>query len=134
MKDRKEIDQLFQEGFKEFEAAPPADMWERIDAKLRKKDDRKVIQLWWRWAGVAALSALLFTTGTLFMGPDSTEGDGVLVETESTTEPNTTKETQTEDAIKTPECQTIDEAIGDLEKDSPAESKTEDDLIDRSKK
>jgi len=134
MKDRKEIDQLFQEGFKEFEAAPPADMWERIDAKLRKKDDRKVIPLWWRWAGVAALIALLLTTGTLFMGPDSTEGDGVLVETESTTEPNTTKETQTENAITNPEGQTIDEAIGELEKDSPAESKTDEDLIDRSKK
>ena len=65
MKERKNIDDLFREGFENFEATPPADTWDQIAAKLqKKKKDRKIIPIWWRVAGVAALLALLFTIDT----------------------------------------------------------------------
>ncbi len=64
MKGKKHIDNLFQEGFKNFEATPSPDVWANIQAKMtEEKDDRKVIPLWWKLAGVAALVALLVTIG-----------------------------------------------------------------------
>ena len=55
MSDKKKIDRLFQEGFKDFEAQPDDAVWKRIEAKLEKKKKRRVIPIWWQYAGVAAL-------------------------------------------------------------------------------
>jgi hypothetical protein len=64
MKNKKHIDELFKERFQNLEVSPPARVWDNIEARLnQKKQDRKVIPLWWRVAGVAALLALLFTVG-----------------------------------------------------------------------
>ena len=64
MKEKKDIDSLFQERFEGYQATPPPEAWEQIQAQLKKeKDDRKVIPLWLRVAGVAALIALLITVG-----------------------------------------------------------------------
>jgi len=54
MSERKNIDKLFQEKFKDFEAEPSAEMWPRIEAKLKEKKDRKIIPFWWKLSGVAA--------------------------------------------------------------------------------
>ncbi|MCG9791974.1 MSCRAMM family adhesin SdrC [Flavobacterium algicola] len=55
MKERKDIDRLFQEQFKDFEATPNEQVWSNIAAEL-KKDKRKtrVLPLWWQYAGIAA--------------------------------------------------------------------------------
>jgi hypothetical protein len=63
MKKNKNIDKLFKERFKNFEASPSPDVWNKIQAKLKEKDDRKVIPLWFKLGGIAALFALLFTIG-----------------------------------------------------------------------
>lgn len=76
MKNKKQIDKLFQERFQNFDATPPPEVWATIEAQLRKdKRDRKVIPLWWKVAGVAALLALLFTIGNSVFdfGDSSTE-------------------------------------------------------------
>jgi len=63
MKKNKNIDELFKERFKNFEASPSPDVWNKIQAKLKEKNDRKVIPLWVKLGGVAALFALIFTIG-----------------------------------------------------------------------
>ena len=64
MKDKKNIDRLFTERFKDFEATPSPEVWDRIKEKLKEEeDDRKLIPIWWKWAGVAALLVLLITAG-----------------------------------------------------------------------
>jgi hypothetical protein len=63
MKKNKNIDELFKERFRNFEATPSPDVWNKIQAKLKEKDDRKVIPLWIKLGGVAALLALIFTIG-----------------------------------------------------------------------
>ena len=76
MKEKKQIDKLFQERFQDFEATPPPEAWANIEAQLRKeKKDRKVIPLWWKVGGVAALLALLLTIGnSVFdLGTDGTQ-------------------------------------------------------------
>lgn len=67
MSDKKHIDRLFQERFKDFEATPSDAVWENIEAELnKKKKKRRIIPIWWRYAGVAALIVLLLTVGGLF--------------------------------------------------------------------
>ena len=64
MNDKKNIDRLFQEKFKDFEVAPNDAIWDRINESLpKKKKKRRVIALWWQIGGVAAVIALLLTVG-----------------------------------------------------------------------
>lgn len=64
MRDKKHIDRLFQEGLKDFEATPSNAVWENIEAELNKdKKKRRIIPIWWRYAGVAALLLVFLTLG-----------------------------------------------------------------------
>jgi len=86
MKEKKHIDALFKEAFKEFEATPPANAWENIQAGLKKeKEERKIIPIWWKLGGVAALLALLLTAGKfVFPTPDTSQP--AVVEINKTTD------------------------------------------------
>ena len=67
MSDKKHIDRLFQEGFKDFEVTPNNAVWRNIESELKKKNKkRRVIPIWWRYAGIAALLLLLVTIGGLY--------------------------------------------------------------------
>ncbi|NUY80183.1 PorT family protein [Flavobacterium sp. MAH-1] len=63
MSERKNIDRLFQERFKDFESEPSEQAWKNIEARLEEKKDRKLIPFWFKYAGVAAvlLIGLLLT-------------------------------------------------------------------------
>ena len=64
MEDKKNIDRLFQEKFKDFEVKPNDAIWDRINESLpNKKKKRRVVALWWQLGGIAATIALLFTVG-----------------------------------------------------------------------
>lgn len=71
MNDKKNIDRLFQEKFKDFEVAPNDALWDRINESLpHKKKKRRVIALWWQIGGVAAAITLLFTVGVTVFNTD----------------------------------------------------------------
>jgi len=68
MKEKKNIDRIFQEKFKDFEKEPSEKVWNNIASRLDKKDKKKplIIPLWLKFGGVAAVMAaiiasLLFT-------------------------------------------------------------------------
>jgi len=62
MEERKHIDRLYQEKFKDFEASPRDAVWKNISSKLQEKQRKKrVLPLWYRMAGIAALFALFFS-------------------------------------------------------------------------
>ncbi|SDG73458.1 hypothetical protein [Winogradskyella thalassocola] len=84
MSDKKNIDRLFQEKFKDFEVAPNDALWDRINESLpNKKKKRRVIALWWQIGGVAAAIALLFTVGvTVFSSDDGNSQEFPIVNTE----------------------------------------------------
>lgn len=85
MSDKKHIDRLFQEGFKDFEAVPSDAVWENIEAKLNeKKKKRRVIPIWWRYAGVAALLLLLLTVGGIYFNNTDEGTTNQIVDTENT--------------------------------------------------
>lgn len=55
MSERKNIDRLFQESFKDYEVAPPLDSWKNIEERLQKKDKkRRIIPFWLQFSGIAA--------------------------------------------------------------------------------
>lgn len=66
MNDKKNIDRLFQEKFKDFEVIPDEIVWEKIKARQNKNKKRIfLIPFWYRVAGVAALIALIFGISSL---------------------------------------------------------------------
>ena len=85
MKDKKHIDKLFKDRFKNFEASPSPEVWGSIQASLEsRKKNRKIIPLFWKVGGVAALLALLFTIG--FSIYNSTKVDTTIVTNDESTE------------------------------------------------
>ena len=86
MKDKKNIERIFQETFKDFEETPREQVWENIQSRLEnKKRDRKIIPIWFWYAGVAALLLLFFGFfGKSLMGNDSLVPENNVVNTEKT--------------------------------------------------
>lgn len=128
MSDKKHIDRIFQEGFKDFEANPPAEVWDNIQAALKKeeKDDRKIIPIWWRVGGVAALLALLLTVGGVFW-PDSDQNNSFSNEAI-----DQMQQIDTQDQIK--DQKTIEEMVKENEADAIAEQQSDDQQINSSEK
>lgn len=62
MKENKNIERLFQEKFKDFEALPPQDSWDIIANRLNKKNKKRIVPLWFQFSGIAAS---LFIIGAL---------------------------------------------------------------------
>lgn len=72
MKERKKIDDLFNEKLNHLEAAPGPHVWENILSELQKdRKKRRVVPLWLRLGGVAALLALLLTVGNFVFNSNS---------------------------------------------------------------
>ncbi len=70
MSEKKHIDRIFQERFKDFEETPGAHVWSTIEAALDKKEkkERTLLPIWWKLGGVAAVLAIAFL---LFYAPES---------------------------------------------------------------
>lgn len=101
MNDKKHIDRLFQERFKDFEATPSDAVWKNIEAELNQnKKKRRVIPIWWQYAGVAALLALLLTIGgNYYFNEDPIQPTNV-VGTEDTQTRTSTIENNTKIAVE----------------------------------
>lgn len=137
MSKKKHIDELFKEQLQNFEATPSPDVWNNIQAKMKKEeDDRKVIPIWWKLGGVAAALALLLALNFVFK-PFGDKTAPVLVNEDETTTP-IDKDTHTpvldestfnKDAISS-ELDTEESMEGESDK-TTLESNTEKSLKDR---
>ena len=64
MNDKKNIDRLFQEKFKDFDVHPNEIVWEKIKARQNKEEKRLfLLPFWYRIASVAALTAIILGLG-----------------------------------------------------------------------
>ncbi len=87
MSEKKDIDRLFQERFKDFEPAPPAGVWDTIEKNLEPRKKRRAAG-WIFYSGIAAGIALLFSLvyyGATFN--DSTINDQIVNEEPLKVEP-----------------------------------------------
>ncbi|PTX60373.1 hypothetical protein C8N46_10617 [Kordia periserrulae] len=82
MSDQHNIDNFFRNRFKDFEATPDPELWNKISDKLdekeAEKDEKGIVFLPWlyRIAGIAAAIALLFVVGnSIFNNDDSSIND-----------------------------------------------------------
>lgn len=72
MKDKKHIDRLYQEKFKDFESTPREAVWKNISSRLQNKERRRgILPLWYKIAGVAAVLALLINFSNEFFSKKS---------------------------------------------------------------
>lgn len=72
MKERKSIDRLFREKFKDFEATPNPALWNRIKSDLKGQKKTPLIPLWIKLSGVAALLAIAFFASKNWLISDAT--------------------------------------------------------------
>lgn len=63
MIERKNIDRVFQENFKDLEIEPGKKVWENIEVALNENHYKKTISLWQRLSGVAMILVLFLTGG-----------------------------------------------------------------------
>ncbi len=65
MSSKKNIDRLFQEQFKNFEATPDAHVWQHIEQKLnkQKRSKKRFLPLWWKAGSAAAILLIMFAVG-----------------------------------------------------------------------
>lgn len=125
MKDKKHIDQLFKDRFENFEATPSPEVWQNIQAKMKnEKEDRKVIPIWWKLAGVAALLALLFTIGNTVFNSDTVDTEIVTTET---SEKDTNPDTLHKEVEKTSEMAAED--INETSQENTTSEETTNELI-----
>ena len=103
MNEKKHIDRLFQEKFKDFEVAPNDAVWNRINENLpNKKKKRRIIPIWWQIGGVAATIALLITIGvSIFNSNSSSTVNPVIVDTEEKHPTNNIENDDTSSEYKT---------------------------------
>ena len=74
MSDKKNIDRLFQEKLKDFEATPSNAVWDNISSKLYStKKSTKGIPVWWKAVGIAAALLLLFSISQLILNDNTIE-------------------------------------------------------------
>ncbi len=79
---KKNLEQLFKEKLGDFHEIPDEKVWNSIESSLDKKKQRKrVVPIWWRLGGAAAVLAILVYVINPF---GNNEGQIVVSETEST--------------------------------------------------
>jgi hypothetical protein len=79
MNNKKNIDQLFQDTFKNFEAKPASEVWEAIEAKLDEKKKKRILPFWWKFSGVAAVLLIgLFMVNSFYNHLELTKSSVVI--------------------------------------------------------
>ena len=96
MKQKKNIDQLFNERFANHQADPPSHVWDKVQARLEKDKKDRVIAIWWKAAGVAASLALIFSLAGLL---DTTQSKSI-VEQQPEVKNNSSPSTKIDKAVE----------------------------------
>ena len=88
MSDKKNIDRLFQEKFKDFEAVPNANVWAGIQSKMdRPQEKTKVVfPVWLRFAGIAAALILLLAVGNLVFNNENTINNTTVIDSKNSSD------------------------------------------------
>ncbi|WP_203294963.1 anti-sigma factor [Luteirhabdus pelagi] len=123
MKDNRNIDEVFKQGFEGHAPEPSPEVWNNIQQQLdAERKDRKVIPLWWKAAGVAALIALIFLIGDKLVWDDTSSP---LSDTDSVEEVQQDAVEQKQDNVTEPASSKKDSSEGVASEEKDAENTTE---------
>lgn len=115
---KKNIDELYKEQFKDFDEIPDSKVWKKIEHSLDKKKSRKVIPIWWKLGGAAAVLAALFYLINPF---DKISNDTIKVAKQNN-EP--TKDTSEKNAIENSSTEEVQYSNADKQYNSDIEKTT----------
>lgn len=126
MNDKKNIDRLFQERFKDFEAVPDDKIWNNIHDALHEKKKKKVLPLWWKLSGIAAGFILAFLAFQNFSQTLETTPTVVVApkEIKSVKENSTSPTTESKIAVETinTSVEERNSKTNDVNKNKPTET------------
>ncbi len=92
MSNKKHIDRIFQESFKDFEAKPNPELWSKIQKEMTLDTETPKIAfpIWMRIAGIAAVLAILITVGSVIFTESNNEvsADEKMVDVETSSDGN----------------------------------------------
>ena len=74
----KNIDKVFNDSLKNYERQPSTEAWEKLQAKLEKRDS-KIVPLWWKYASAASVALLLGMGGYWFTSQKEGQTEAVAV-------------------------------------------------------
>lgn len=100
MSEKKNIDRLFQEKFKDFEATPPEFVWENIQEALQEKKKKRVIPIWMKLSGVAAVLLIGFFIGVSYLNNINPNDNPVVIESPNTPSQQPLKITPTKTPVR----------------------------------
>ena len=102
MSDKKHIDRLFQEKFKDFEAQPNAKVWENIQSQLEQPTPKhkKVMPIWAKAASIAAILLLFISIGSLLIDRNNENNTNVSPIVDTNDKNQDTKTTSEESTNK----------------------------------
>lgn len=117
MSNKKNIDRLFQEKFKDFDVKPDPKVWQKIQSELNEEQEDKpvfILPFWLKLSGIAASALLLMFIGKSIFNTDQNTITPTVVNTEKL---NKTKSKEEID-------QTLNPTLDDKIKTSQDDSKT----------
>ena len=100
MKEKKKIDRLYQEKFKDFTIEPSENVWAGIAAQ-QNKQKKRIIPLWFQLSGAAAVLILLLLAGTFWFKTENKINTPQLVNQEENITPDSIQKNGSEDYATT---------------------------------
>ncbi len=101
MSDEHNIDRLFQESFKDFEVDAPKNAWSGIEKRLAQKPKRRIVPLWLKLGGAAAVVAILIMAGSQWFLNSTQLIDNSIVDKTEENIQNSNNNNQTTNSIVT---------------------------------
>ncbi len=111
MSERKKIDRLFQEKFKDYEVTPPEGTWAVIEAKLEDKKKKRVIPFWWKLSGVAALFLVVFMVSKSIYNGSIKRESPIVNEQKSNPNNGTNNQNSNKKSLNTNEQMKLDNVV-----------------------
>ncbi|GMN10119.1 hypothetical protein MTsPCn9_14660 [Croceitalea sp. MTPC9] len=124
------LENLYQEKFKDFREIPDEQVWESITASLDKKDKKRVIPIWWKLGGVAALLALLFYVINPFEDRNIPVNQTTEVEENITDDKSNKNQKLSNDAIINPDKNNDTDNLVEIDKSESEREKIDSHLTD----
>jgi hypothetical protein len=89
MKEKINIEKLFQESLNQLNVTAPQDAWTNIEQRLDKKKKRRIVPpFWWKAGGIAAALAVGYFLGKNDVFDDQGASDNPIVIENSSSNPN----------------------------------------------
>ncbi|MEL6305667.1 MAG: hypothetical protein AAFQ20_12870 [Bacteroidota bacterium] len=121
---KKNLEQLYRDSFKDYSEVPDPMVWQNIEATLdNRKEKKRVIPIWWRLGGVAALLAIMFYVFNPFGNPTPNNTNQEVITTTDNNEKSDSNEEATQDSLQ------LDNPTQLATEDEPAEIKGNEDAL-----